>query len=215
MAAAQAAQPLADEVARRDGNGATGDGDTGDVGGDVGGMEASKLAIQKTMRRLKRVRGAARAMIKALDISHGFNDGPSSDSGLAGPGGSALGSGRKKLTKAERKALRKMGKAFYRDQVVDGANGSGSVTARDLNGMMYHAARGLRDALTAANRNMRMIRGVARMAGLDLSTLPDPPGPGSKRDGEGVVVGADAGANAQALADLDLATRALEVERMR
>lgn len=207
QAMANSAKPAAGEPdpARRDGNGATGNGDSGDVGGDVGGMEATAAAIAKAMRRLKRTRMAVRGMQKALDISHGFNDGESTGSGLAGPGGAAP---RKKLTKAERKAFRKEMRALYRDSAADNL-------ARERAGVMYQAARGMRDALGAANRSMRQIRMMCRAAGINLPT--DKPATGGKKPaeskGDGTVLGAEA--NQQSLEDLDLRAKELEVERLR
>ncbi len=197
-----AAKPGTQAHTARDGNGVTGGGDAGDVGGDVGGTQSSKAAIQKAIRKVVAAKKAVRSMIKALDISHGFNP---SGGDLTGPGGSQLGTGTgrtKHLSRKERKLLRKQMRA-RRD------SGDGAVSLENAN--MYYAARSIRGAMLAAHHGMNTIRAICRASGMDLSDSGSAEGSG----GDGTV-GADAsgGANAATL-DLDLRAEELELERLR
>lgn len=197
-------------AARRDGNGATGGGDSGDVGGDAGGMDANQrtaAAIVNARKAAKQFQKATRALVKALDISHGA---PSDLTGtLADAGGAALDSGRGKLKHKARKAARRA----LRDRVVDGDSGSGS-TVRDMASLtMSYAARAMRRSANGAAQLMKSVHSVAKHAGLDLAAAKT----AGKRD-ESTVQGGDAGgagANKAALEDLDLRARELEVERLR
>ncbi|HYM24435.1 MAG TPA: HK97 family phage prohead protease, partial [Vicinamibacterales bacterium] len=150
-----------------------------DSDANTGGDPAvnSSVAIQKTIKRANQLQKAVRSMVKALDISHGFNP---SGGDLTGPGGSKLDTGRskhqrRKLTRRAAKARRDGG-----DSAMDSTSAA-----------MYYSARALRSHMRGIQHCMSTIKTMCRDAGIDLSVN------AGQRDGDGTdgsVTGSDAGA---------------------